>query len=493
METYKHKALICTREIYNKAVIYFSDQEHEDIEFDESHFQYLLNLVTNCFEDHNTKDPDFKFTFEYQIKISLRVAQYAFTRFKDLNKRFEEKHNLNSFLQSKKEKAKQFFMDIIQEKKDAEVASNYLCKEIRDQLQKNVKYIISMKLRDRMLQHFSFLKSKLIASMLGDLAKESDFQGFMKYIECPEEYARNWVKEKTLGFCFLSECNQNSFYTSCAMQTLGQEISLITDTARRISESKDIKSLGQWVASICNDLCNFELDCGNSNMFQNCLVRDLRELCGIFTQKISEMENELQEIFNSQSANDVVWEGKTPYDDIFDTLWGCPEHCPWCHEPCEITTRDHVKKEDIPHRCMQHRPFASSGIHLVHSQRLVMECCNFKVQSEGSMLCGKWCGCETTDCNNSHPYRKYKTYLPSWDIPPRTDISSSRFWCWFTKTYIDKLAEYHDKKFEQIPRHWNRISKESALRSLHTPFNLLSDRFFDYVFRHNPIMRNLFY
>lgn len=112
--------------------------------------------------------------------------------------------------------------------------------------------------------------------------------------------------------------------------------------------------------------------------------------------KLVEMENKVCKQFEFTTGASVQWK-KSPVFEIMNTLWGCPEICMFCKEPCKNTTKDHVQEGHL-HRCLQHRPEGIWGFRWRSSQKLQVEFCNHLVPSTYSYIM-PW---------KSGPYKQYK-------------------------------------------------------------------------------------
>ncbi|XP_062591084.1 interferon-induced very large GTPase 1-like [Saccostrea cucullata] len=163
---------------------------------------------------------------------------------------------------------------------------------------------------------------------------------------------------------------------------------------------------------------------------------------------------------NESDIESVSWKDESPYKVIMEKLWGCPETCPWCKEPCATTSR--FDKHE--HFCVQHRPQGVNGIHSEGSEELVLENCNYLIETDMALICGDWCNCPNKDSQIYHPYKDYKNQIPTWDIKPSPELS--KYWYWFIKIYGKRLAKLYDLTLPRVPDEWKIIKRKDAISSL---------------------------
>ena len=150
-------------------------------------------------------------------------------------------------------------------------------------------------------------------------------------------------------------------------------------------------------------------------------------------------------------------------------LWGCPEQCPFCKEPCQHSEPNHQNS----HKCIQHRPTGMGGTRYKKTT-LVLNTCQKNITSERS------CNCQahSLECRKSehctgkpdntvfHKYKDYKKYLPKWDIAPDAADEACAYWKWAFCTFEGQLLEKYDATKLEIPPSWKNTSLEDALESL---------------------------
>ena len=201
-------------------------------------------------------------------------------------------------------------------------------------------------------------------------------------------------------------------------------------------------------------------------------IQEVENFKHILLEKILELEKDVLQVFQCCDPDQIVWKGDPPIVKVMKELWGCPEHCPFCREPCQ-RNEGHLS-DDISHSCIQHRPLCVNGTLRVHNNSLEIEPCNYKVQSDykfrcdvSQLKCRESGNCKTTgDDLTYHSYKEYKTYLPDWDIAPNPTMEVSKYWMWFVGKYIDELVEKCDAVKPDVPESWKTISDKEALDSL---------------------------
>ena len=200
-------------------------------------------------------------------------------------------------------------------------------------------------------------------------------------------------------------------------------------------------------------------------------VKDFKHLEKVILAKLIELEKSLLQSYARETLSSVKWSGSTPYQQIMDRLWGCPGQCPFCAEPCSDATANHYPP--ACHKCVQHRPRGIGGLRKIDTQKFVIDTCSFGIQSSdtfacsvGDYACRKSGACSTKGGNVAyHPYRKYKSYFPEWDIAPNPANNTSKYWMWFVAKYQRELREEY-KVLLEVPTTWKNVSKAEAVASL---------------------------
>lgn len=442
----------------------------QDTAFDATQFSKVLNYIKKGFERHNDMvDRKFTLTIYLLMKIVAHVSRFSFKRFCAFDEMYKKKFSLRFRLQNYKSSTYKMFKDTIDEKTNEIIVANMLKAELKTLLRKHIAKSVPVEVQRVMRKQFKYQKHVLIKEMLIALADKNDFASYIRYIENTESFVLKWIQETTDALFFLST-DRSSKYTNYVQQNLSKLISTLHESIGDVSKSTNT-NIVDWIESFLryihekgliippirylDYIDETEYSINNFYEFSTCLMRQLYEL-----------EDELRKEFNQHTPAKIKWQGNTPYEDIFEGLWGCRAVCPLCHEPCQKSDINHADSDKDLHTCIQHRPVGISGIHTSDKDILVIESCNYKVKCDGMLRCGKWCNCLQKDLSNFHPYKEYQQFIPKWKILPSSDMSTSKYWTWVMMTFIKQFAEHYDTKEPEIPNSWTGISKEIAIDSL---------------------------
>lgn len=190
-----------------------------------------------------------------------------------------------------------------------------------------------------------------------------------------------------------------------------------------------------------------------------------------FKEQLVDLERRLEKKFVGISAENIVWKGNSPYNLIFEHLWGCNHTCPFCRETCQRPSKQHPKEL---HACIQHRPIGLKGVREEHTNIMSVETCNYCINSENAFYCGvsdlkcqSYGNCKAIGATgNKHAFRDYVNLTPDWEIEPSSIMETSTYWMWFTNRFQKELANQFDYILPDIVKSWESISKKEAINSL---------------------------
>lgn len=462
-------ALMTVNNIFNYVEIYFDGLLQNDIDYDQGQFSQALKLVTekSTLKHENQLKTPFKMTPKLEIMVALQVARYSYQKLLLLKSTYEEKHSLHAQLLEYKPKAEQLFTDIVESKTNEIIASKQLCLELKDIIRDKIELDMPISISSVIKAHFSHRKHCLLKEIMTDLAENDLFGAYIAYLNNAETYAQCHITVVTNRIVFdKKNKNERSYFVTVIEEKVTQLLQAIKEQAAAVTKKIELKDgISKWTEMFTHLLDGQGLIIGGGR-FRNVInrpVEDFQNFLVCVTEQLSDLEKELVEYFENLHPSTIKWPGETPYDTIFDALWGCSETCPFCDEPCQETDKIH---RNVSHTCVQHRPIGINGITYRKSQKLLIETCNYHVKSNCTISCGNWCKCATEKSRVYHPFKQFKKHVPAWDIVPQSDMKSSKYWMWFMANHSSELANWYDVSEPDIPEDWHLISKEEAIRSL---------------------------
>ena len=465
-------AIEYTNNVFRKMDVEFVDLLQKDVQIRPEHATDIIKKTIVCFDSENNK-PDHKLTFQtpFKVKLVVYICSFAFSKFKFMAGRYEKKHGVKGKLDAYKETAKHLFLNTVQKKSDEFVAADFFCDRVKERVIATIENAIPRQIVEDIMRHFSYDKYHVMLSVMEDLARKNHFPSFISYVKDSKSFVHSWMDTFIKKTIFETTGASDSRYIELAKSRLARIMKCIKEAIVSTTEHT-ISQGGNWAESF-ESRVKAELAV-RSDLLDPVTrkITDVKDFKEKLLEKQADLENAVTEEFHSCDPNGIVWKGTSPIETVMKKIWGCPEQCPFCSEPCKHN-RDHLS-EGVSHSCIQHRPPCVIGIHKSRRKELVIEPCNFKVQSDIDFKCsvidlkcrkiGK-CGA-STDEMTSHPYREYKTYLPDWDIAPNTTMEVSKYWMWFVGKYIDQLAERYSAVKPDVPVSWTAISDTDALDSL---------------------------
>ena len=452
---------------------YFSNLRQTDIDYDKTQFSKVLYKINNGFTTHNRAESNtFKLNPALEVLVAVQAARFAIRLFQDLSSEYQVNHSIKAQLEAYRPSAWQLFEDILGSKTNEIIIANAFCLEIKSILRERIKRHLPNKIESKIRLGFGDQKHALIKMILEELS-EAKFEKMSAYISSPESYVYQWLESHTNKIVFGMD-GKNSYYAREATQYLSQLIDVIKSAISLLRENpKCQESITDWIESF-KILVKGEHFILKSGAFKHVTKYDIVSF-GDFSSYIQEqlcsVEKQLSMEFEDHNPDTIKWQEKTPYQAIFESLWGCKGKCPFCKEPCIYADPDHANtcKNEV-HRCIQHRPSGIGGVHDAMTDILDLYSCSYLLYKGSKMRCGKWCKCtkkgKGKECTYAHNLRDYKKYLPEWEILPNSDNPSGKYWAWCMVQFSQALADKYGCIAPEFPDSWRDISKEAALESL---------------------------
>jgi hypothetical protein len=404
----------------------------------------------------------------------IYVSRYAVNVLKQCDKDYEQKHGLTASLNAMKQMAYKTFSNVISQKSDESVAANY----ISDLLATSMKAAVERQLPERiatyMLGVFAYQKYNLLTEVLEDLARNNSFADIKQYLVDDQTYVKKWLSRYTDTHIFTktddeSEYGKTAFYllTKFSHQikaTIGKTLDDIDRLPVRDKTSK------QWVAYFYGNLPKFfGIPQQDFEFAKIKRIKDFKYFTTKLTDYLNEEEKVLKDEFFKRTEEDNVglWHGDhTPYEKVFDKLWGCMESCPFCGETCQYSDPNHYGNgKGYPHRVMQHRPLALQGTHWLPPD---INDCSYCIFANKSFRCSKKCvakgSCKSVK-RTRHDFRNYRKIFPSWEIPPSQSSECADYWIWMMWNHRNEFEKHYQRSIK-LPSEWGEIDMDTAIASL---------------------------
>ena len=441
--------------------------------------------------DDILKDRDVRFQKPFYIKIIVHVSRHAQAVFETHNENYFKCHGAAARLEKYRVQQKISFEAHLNCRLSEDTVSKLFINIIESFAEEWILQTISNEVCEALHSHLPSLKNRVIIEICTDLLEKDqsenmkdldkskvvelqkeNFDRFTKYINLPKEYASSWITHKANEFLFSTKSKSYYQISTHLVKNIFMAVKkCFCDTL----EEHDMKSpipTDKWTDYFRNLLgksgFSISIESFRSVNKETKTIENLQYLTNKILECLITSEEEILSRFKEKNSDSVQWADTNPIDRVIQKIWGCPEQCAFCGEPC-AKDKNH---DGSDHFSLQHRPLCSIGISKVESELAVMESCAFKIQSEATHSCGIF----NYICNNGqkekcktefHRYRDYRVYLKQWHIAPTSNmLESSKFWMWFVATYKDSLQQYNGYKLENLPPSWMDITKTQALDSL---------------------------
>ena len=470
-------AIEYTNNVFRKMDVEFVDLLQKDVQIRPEHATDIIKKTIDCFDSENNK-PDHKLTFQtpYKVKLVVYICSFAFSKFKFMAGRYEKKHGVKGKLAAYKETAKHLFLNTVQKKSYEFVAADFFCDRVKERVIATIENAIPRQIVEDIMRHFSYDKYHVMLSVMEDLGRKNHFPSFISYVKDSKSFVHSWMDTFIKKTIFETTGASDSRYIELAKSRLAKIMKCIKE-AIVIATEHTISKGGNWAKSFESRV---KTELAVPSEFLDPVTRkikDLKDFKEKLLEKQADLENAVIEEFHSCDPNGKVWKGTSPIETVMKEIWGCPEQCPFCSEPCQ-RNEGHLS-DKVSHSCIQHRPLCVRGTTWKTINTLDIEPCNFKVQSDNLFDCGacKLKCRESGKCTMSgdervyHPFKEYNTYLPDWDIAPNPTMDVSKYWMWFVVKFIKELCAQYRAAETDIPESWKAIRDKDAIDSLRLAVN----------------------
>ena len=397
-------------------------------------------------------------------KLVVRVCRFACPIFCLMQRRYEADHSYRGY----KETMWNLFLSKCEERSDEATAAGFFRDKLKERIKMHVTGNTFRELRVAVLKDLK-AKKEFLKSVLLRLSQNGNFDEYIKYIRNPQAFAADCYYDKYMANPTTDE--GQTYIWEIAGEILTERCNKVkeclasTKDAVSTSEGKKM-SMIQWRNMFCVFAKSvigaarehYPIEQAQESVDKKLMISDLDNFESLVANGLEEIEESLESHFQLVTAEEIGL-NRAVFHELIGKIWGCPEVCPFCREPCCLSGENHAVK----HQCIQHRPRGVGGLR-GDGNILAIYTCNYAVTDQS-------CTFSTPDSSEFEdtriPLRRYQEYFPDWDIPPSTDMSnSSVYWIWFIAQNGEKLAKHYQAEAPTIPVYWNKITEENAQQSL---------------------------
>ncbi|XP_069064232.1 interferon-induced very large GTPase 1-like [Pleurodeles waltl] len=434
---------------------YIETKRKQKMAYNRSYIHEIVNEIKKV--SSASQGPNFKFTAEYQIDLSLYLCNIASIEFIKIHKEFQKSNDPVAYLESKREGFFNYFKISCQGTTSITTFADCLCNKLKEAVQQAIYDSVPLKIADSMRSDypaFNENKAQFEKHILISLAEKEDFEQYRQYIHFPEDYYKTFIKARVEEHWLNAKKSRLKTILNITLDFFQNLIVLaIGETTQVVKDKHGNAAL--WLDELCRKLGdNLNISRGDLKVIEHQEITNLEflkeALSKTWKSRVECLRMSFAEI--SLGSFDVK-----PHLILAKQLCGCMEQCPFCKAICTNTISGH----DGDHCVHFHRPQAVSGIQWYETDHLVTDICSSLVASD--------CMCILSE-SNQFPYKNYKQAGPpysNWSI--KHDNSSQAYWKWFVCHFQSTLERDYLGRFEGkgvIPQAWTEITKDSAISEL---------------------------
>ncbi len=424
--------------------------------------QMCNNVITTINE--KTKNRRFKFKKSLICDILLYIFANAYETFEKMEERYFEERDIRGDLERNlRPKLQKYFLNLCSKMENDVLAATSIVDVLQKPIESELNRTMGPVVAREILKTSEFQsKGKFHATVLIQLGQEGKFESYISYLENPVEFLRKKLMESIENFCLkYAKTSVNLLLNNEAEKIENQVFMAISTATDKLTKSGN-NTLTFWIQRFVEDCSTLEI---TKEMFAVAAIDDELQDIGVFVGKVREhVAQFIRSLINREldcAAMDK-W-NPSPHDQLFTSMFGCQNYCPFCKALCDQTVENHAGS----HATRIHRPNCLNGFRCAQTGILVSDICTTLVAGKRTFL-----NAETS--NGPHPYKDYKSvneYYHSWSIPPDS-FEASNYWQWFVATFERELAEHYKAKQPEIPLAWKLLSFREIKKKLQHDYKL---------------------
>ena len=445
----------------------------KSVPYSNQSFTHLINIVCGQAAEFNDKEKSdiikqIVLTELFMYEFSFYICCKGVAHLKMLQRDFHADTNAAAQLLNLKKELKPIFIQLCQG-----TQTNLSCARALAEIvfAKMVNYLES-KLRTDIIPYFQNdlknrdtfkRRSSLQLRILRELATRKDFDQYIAYIDDPINFIRNWIETKFKLYCE-DKVVQKEIRATILDPTINKlKQSYIAELKSSIEESKsDWKSIFyQKINSYSKELRRSDFDI--LDVYQN-PVNHEEDFIEFFTRSFDDMYSPFGWLgWIHTTINNALYTN-TRY--LTKLLVTCQSLCPFCKEPCLMSSEGHR------HYCGSlHRPKGLVGYFHETSNTFSIRECTHSMNTDHIIVYN----------NQRFKYTDYKRINPhfaSWKILGE-DAANSNYWQWVFYHFRFKFVHHYGYTYNPDVEHWADLTEEEVLIQL----DLLYERFLNRIER----------
>ncbi|KAI6660416.1 Interferon-induced very large GTPase 1-like isoform X2 [Oopsacas minuta] len=423
-------------------------------------FNNLIEIILNQIEEFNEKERNNValqiilkdlFMFEFCLYHCCK----ALPQLEKLHQTFVSQANTKSQLQNLKNDLQPIFLGVCQG-----VQMEISCaKALAEIVFQKMNYFLENKLGADVIHFFQNdvanfdtfkRRSSLQIQVLKDLARNRNFQMYISYISDPVNYIRKWIEVR-----FTTYCSNEERHKEFKVQSLEPSIAKLKEFYKRsLSDSVNTSKI-DWKNIFFEKIKSHtkELRKNDFNIlevYQN-PIQNTQEFVEYFLQSFENMCTPCNWLRWIKGTMSMKLYSNTKY--LIKLLIRCQSLCPFCREPCILSSHGHK------HYCGSlHRPKGLAGYYHQTSYTFSVRECTQSMNTDDTIVYN----------NGSYKYTDYALInedFASWNILGE-DAIDSKYWQWVFYTFRYEFIEHYKYKYNPAIENWSYLTDEDVLSNL---------------------------
>ena len=425
-------------------------------DYSQNYFHEILRIIENELKSEPCEG-DYTFTKDYIIDLSLYLFQRASKDFKKMHAAFKTANDPVNYLERKKD---DFFMSFkISCQGATSITSfvDFLWLKLTPAISVSIWKIMVQKIAGDMratCPEFNGNRANLEIHILYSLAEEEKFDKYWKYIQKPEEFFRDYIRDHIKRYCSEKESEKIKTFLNISLGDIKNTILSAIHNSTKVAKAKG-STASHWLDLFCDHLgSNLVFPRKDLVSIEHQELMDTEFLKEAMSKALDPAMREVEEDCSSKHIDEIVPDIEKI---LSEHLCGCWKQCPFCKAICTNTIPQHEGDHSVPF----HRPQAVSGWHWHKTDQFHINVCTSSVASNISFI---------LDGFREFPLKKYREAggdYATWSITP--DSSTQPYWKWFVCHFRSNLEENYGKKFTgkgSLPDLWTKITKQEVLNDL---------------------------
>ncbi|XP_041635958.1 up-regulator of cell proliferation-like [Cheilinus undulatus] len=415
----------------------------------------ILRKIDKELKNHK----NMKIKIDFEVSLKRHICANAAREFQKMHDDFIQRNDPSRCLNQNKERFRANFKDefyeLDQSQKKAEEFTEHCLRPAVDDF---INRSLGPDITREMMTKFQFRTRMFFQySVLLDLLSKDNFDHYLNYICSYRQFVKKWIHDEM----FKLLTNESDIISEFEEQHLRSSIRSINE-AIRTAQAKKSGNLQRLIQDIRQELGE-KLVISEDALGPFMILKKVKQ--EQFAQQLTVFVKDMEEALRKQFKNTKI---KTklsnlhvkPENELFQSVVGCGQQCPFCKAPCEAGGPEHKE-----HQTSMHRPDGLGSYRWTQTKKLGTDICTSMVCSDISFRCK-----ETND--EPHPYKEYIKIYPEWRIAPDTSLQASDYWKYVLNRFNREFAEAYDAEPAEIPDTWEEITEEKAKESLKKSFNV---------------------